>query len=144
MPRETGSNSRKAVQLHAREVLVNTAYLAVSNNVFRPRISRFISFITSQLSLSYLQLRYQRVLCISISDHCPHLRKFSANPLVNFFLDFSKFGLSIKSWPPTPSLPHPPSPDMGIWDFSKFGLSFKSWSSNRPPPTYSGHGNLGF
>ena len=41
-------------------------------------------------------------------------------------LNFSKFGLGIKSWKLVPSTPLPPLPpplDMGIWDFSKFGLS---------------------
>ena len=49
-------------------------------------------------------------------------------------LDFSKFGLSIKSW----KLVSPPPPlKMGTLDFSKFGLSIKSWklvSMNPPAP----------
>ena len=51
---------------------------------------------------------------------------------------------------PTPT---PRTLDMGIWDFSKIGLSIKSWklvSTNlstpwtKPTPQLPGHGNLGF
>ena len=58
--------------------------------------------------------------------------------------DFSKFGLSIKSWKLVPNNPPSPQPDMGIWDFSKFGLSIKIWKLVSTPPPCTGHGNLGF
>ena len=65
-------------------------------------------------------------------------------------LDFSKFGLGIKSWKLVPPTPPPPPLDMGILDFSKFGLGIKSWkllSTNPPPPSplppENGNFNLG-
>ena len=57
-------------------------------------------------------------------------------PLDMGILDFNKFGLSIKSWKLVPPTPPPPL-DMGILDFSKFGLSIKSWKlvpPTLPPP----------
>ena len=39
--------------------------------------------------------------------------------------DFSRFGLSIKSW--KLAVMHTPPPPKRVWDFSRFGLSIKSW-----------------
>ena len=59
--------------------------------------------------------------------------------------DFSKFGLSIKSWKLVSTNPHQPPIGHGIWDYSKFGLSIKSWKlvSTNPHQPPIGHGNLG-
>ena len=50
----------------------------------------------------------------------------------------------VGNWFP-PILPPPPTLHMGIWNFSKFGLSIKSWKlvSTKPPPPPA-HENLGF
>ena len=64
--------------------------------------------------------------------------------------DFSKFGLSIKSWKLVSTNPPPPPPPTCTWEFwivanldsaSKVGNWFPRTPSPRPPPA---HGNLGF
>ena len=68
------------------------------------------------------------------------LRNFSENSLLNFFWDFSKFGLSIKSWFQTPSPIKGRGgggsfrSQKGILVFSRFGPRIKSWFQPPCPP----------
>ena len=66
------------------------------------------------------------------------LRKFSANSLIKMFLDFSKFGLSIKSWKLVSTTP--PSPHQ-TWEFgilAKLDSASKvgNWFPPNPPPPH--------
>ena len=65
-----------------------------------------------------------------------NLENFQQNLYQNF-LDFSRFGLSIKNWK-LDFYPPPPRPTVkGLWDVSRFGLSIKSWKlavTDPPPP----------
>ena len=62
---------------------------------------------------------------LAVAIFVKKLRKFSTKPLPKFFLDFIRFGLSIKNW--KLDFYSPPPPIKGLWDFSRFGLSIKSW-----------------
>ena len=71
------------------------------------------------------------------------LRKFSTKPLPKIFLDFSRFGLSIKNWKLDFYPPPTPPTVKGLWDFSRFGLSIKSWKLAVMHP-HPPHRTLGF
>ena len=70
---------------------------------------------------------------LAVAIFVQKLRKFSTKPLPNFFLDFSRFGLSIKSW--KLAVMHPLPLPQPIWDFSRYSASnVGSWPSCTPPP----------
>ena len=64
------------------------------------------------------------------------LRKFLANSLVKMFLDFSKFGLSTKSWKLVSTNSTPPPPPHWTWEFGILtNLDSASKVGNWFPPT---------